>query len=935
MLFLLAQLAFSGYLNGQEMLFPKTPLRIHFDPEEYRGGSQNWDFDQDSLGILLVANNDGLLQFDGANWVSTRVPASTKIRAVHVDETNRVFVGGQGQIGFFNHSPSGFEFQSLLEHLNGPDRDISETWKIVPHENKLFFSTLDKVFVLEDTLFKKLNLPGLPQRMHELNSKLLIQIAKEGMYEIVQNDLTLIEGSTVMSQEIMGAVEQDDRLIFFSIDGLVYEQKAGSFSLLTSPLTDNIINVVTKLSNGDIAVGTQNNGLLILNDKLRLKRHFTEGEGISNRTVTALHEDQFNNLWVGLHNGIDYVELSSPLSIVTEQVGFEGTGYAAACWKGQTYLGTNNGLFVLEDDHYRLVEGSEGQVYNLSIIADRLILNHHRGAFLVSPQGLREIHPVGSWVFMPTPIPGRFVAGSYDGIRFFTMNEGKLTLDYKIEGLDESSRVMAFENDSVLWMTHGYKGAFRIVLNKALSEVKKIKRYGAEDGFPSNTLINVYNLGGAHVFTGENGLYTYNLSSDRFEPNTFLSSLLGEEHVSEMASTPEGDIYYIQDRKLGRLVQESVGTYRKETHIFNRINKYLSDDLEIISILDNRNILIGSKEAFIHFDPGAHFNINNQFDVVVGEVKVAKGDSIRYLMPQSDEKLKIAYKESVQIHFASPYFDGFEELVYSYRLSPLNDKWSDWSAENHREFNFLPSGKYTFEVKARNVYGLESEVRQLEFSVLDPWYATDVAIIGYGSMALLGFLFFSLFQRKKHNSEKEEIKRSKALAIKEKDQKITEIEEKSRHELDELRNEKLKTEIAHKNSQLTSVTTHLLQKNELIQEIKRKIEHTIESGLSKDELRRVVKTIDKNLSDDASWDQFAQHFDEVHGDFLKKLSNDINKLTPQETKLAAYLRMNMTSKEIAHLMNISVRGVELARYRLRKKLKLDRDQNLTDYLLQY
>ena len=99
-------------------------------------------------------------------------------------------------------------------------------------------------------------------------------------------------------------------------------------------------------------------------------------------------------------------------------------------------------------------------------------------------------------------------------------------------------------------------------------------------------------------------------------------------------------------------------------------------------------------------------------------------------------------------------------------------------------------------------------------------------------------------------------------------------------------------------------------------------------------MRKILLTIDRNMTEDDSWDQFSYHFDQVHGDFLKKLSSDVHKLTPQETKLAAYLRMNMSSKEIANLMNISVRGVELARYRLRKKLGLDRDQNLNDYLMQ-
>ncbi len=128
---------------------------------------------------------------------------------------------------------------------------------------------------------------------------------------------------------------------------------------------------------------------------------------------------------------------------------------------------------------------------------------------------------------------------------------------------------------------------------------------------------------------------------------------------------------------------------------------------------------------------------------------------------------------------------------------------------------------------------------------------------------------------------------------------------------------------------------HLLNKNEFVNGVRKRIEGIVnENGSSKEELKRIIKTIDRNLQEDDSWDKFSYHFDQVHGDFLKNISSDEIKLTPQETKLAAYLRMNMSSKEIANLMNISVRGVELARYRLRKKLKLERDQNLIDYLRQ-
>ncbi|RYY00234.1 MAG: hypothetical protein EOO53_22325 [Gammaproteobacteria bacterium] len=84
---------------------------------------------------------------------------------------------------------------------------------------------------------------------------------------------------------------------------------------------------------------------------------------------------------------------------------------------------------------------------------------------------------------------------------------------------------------------------------------------------------------------------------------------------------------------------------------------------------------------------------------------------------------------------------------------------------------------------------------------------------------------------------------------------------------------------------------------------------------------------------DENWEHFAHHFDKVHTDFLVVLKSRYPNLTPGELKLCAYLRMNLSNKEIAQLVNISTRGVEIARYRLRKKLGLSKETNLFDFLI--
>ena len=228
----------------------------------------------------------------------------------------------------------------------------------------------------------------------------------------------------------------------------------------------------------------------------------------------------------------------------------------------------------------------------------------------------------------------------------------------------------------------------------------------------------------------------------------------------------------------------------------------------------------------------------------------------------------------------------------------------------------------SFEVKALNLYGIESKTSSFSFQVLAPWYATQAAKLGYFGIGVLAFVLIPVIQRRKHKTEKSIINEEKEKELKIKDD-----------EIDKLHNEKLQTELDLKNDQLTSITMQLLKNKEFIKNVQDKIGGTLNEGGSRQDLKRLIKTIDHELSDNDSWDQFAYHFDQVHGNYLEKLSTNNIRLSPREIKLAAFLRMNMSSKEISKLLNITTRGVELARYRLRKNLNLKREQNLVEFLI--
>lgn len=94
----------------------------------------------------------------------------------------------------------------------------------------------------------------------------------------------------------------------------------------------------------------------------------------------------------------------------------------------------------------------------------------------------------------------------------------------------------------------------------------------------------------------------------------------------------------------------------------------------------------------------------------------------------------------------------------------------------------------------------------------------------------------------------------------------------------------------------------------------------------------LISQINHNIEHDKDFDVFQSNFNVLHSDFFNALEKRYSNLTRNEKVLCAYLKMNLSSKEIASLLNITIRGVEVSRYRLRKKLEIDKDINLNDFM---
>lgn len=940
---------FSGFCQLKNF---GTPFIHNYHKSEYKAGTQNWGISEDKNGFMYFANNDGVLRFDGLHWelLDTNIPLP--VRSVFVDSNDRIFVGLIDNFGFLGLTSGGeYEFHSL-RHLFDESVDFSDVWRINEIEQGIVFQSFEKLFIYDGNNIKVFSPKGKYRFSFNVNGRLYIQEHELGLFQYLNGVFEMVPwAEPLMHNEILSMVDignnnlliGTERGFYKYINGILKEWKCKVNDFIK---TNKLYSSASILSNY-FAFGTILNGVVISDEKGNIVQHLNVDKGLQNNTILSVYSDANKNLWLGLDNGIDYVEINSPITYVSEG-GTIGAGYCCVIHNDRIYLGTNQGLFVKSfnsitqnNESYKLIENTEGQVWSLTVLNNQLICGHNLGTFIINNEKANKISDEpGGWKYIRSKKDeNTLIGGFYSGLAIFKYGQNGWRFYKKLNGFNESSRFLVEDEKGFFWISHGAKGIFRVSMNERLDSITSYKLYNQNSGLPSNEKNIIFPFKGEVLVSTIDGVYEYNYIKDCFEKSTGKNNLFGNiGRIKTLNPDEEGNIWYIAQNESGVMRLNEDLTYTKINSPFKKLDRRYINEFEFIYPYNNENVFIGIDNGFAHYTSKFPKLYSQSFPSFITKIELPYLDSVIFFNNSiTIPEYKFPFrKNTIRFHFASPFFENLASLEFSYFLDNYSDSWSTWTKDGYKDFTNLNEGKYQFRLKARNIYGVESEISSFKFTILPPWYRSTIAYSIYLFLfVLLIFLTIRfILYRIDLSKKKENLKHQMELKQKEEQfQRQALLDEK---EIIKLKNDKLSAEKVHRDKELANQTMGIIQKNKFLKKLNeelRLLQNSTEDASVRNKITILKRKILKESESDMQNKIFETYFDEVHEEFFNRLKEKYPQLSPNDLRLCAYLKMNISTKEISTLLNISYRGVEISRYRLRKKLELSRDINLSAFLL--
>lgn len=899
-------------------------------------GNRILSITEDTLGNLWVGTyKDGLNKFDKQTEIFTHYGNAKgigeRVDCIKVLSDGNIWVGSNRGVGVINSSTDSIQTYSYPQGLNGGlVYDILET-----SNNDIYIATegveIQKYDRAEDRF---VNIPY--KRLSELSSNYRKQL-----------------------------VEGNDGLIWIaaSYHGLCsYNPESGASEIYTAEnghLSTNVLMGDMDIDMyGNLWICTEEDGINIFNTNTKKYTHFRHNHDVpsslnSNHIYTVFFDSE-HIAWIGTFNkGVNifnpYQEkFNSTLFSFNDLLNLKGLSILDVFEdsKNRVWIGTDgDGLFCFEkgENTLHFVRGDKHKLLTSNVITSLgedpygniLIGTYSGGMIRFNPESnkIQKFYSGTSKININSPHVWEILTDSKSrvwlgllaaGVERFYYNNGtfknfgpysneKNKIDF------QNVMVIMEDSDGDLWF--GTEGRGIYIWDNETDRILRIKDDGNSNVATQGVITCLFQDQWSSIWIGteDDGLYKYSKAKGTFErysaENGFVS-----DRVQSINEDPSGNLWigtasglFMMDHELGlfnKFITEdglSSNDFNADAMIRLADGRILAGTHGGVDIISNNLIKLNEELPRLVF---------TKLTILGNEVKPGSIINERKILEKSisyTNEVEILWKDKIfTLEFAALNYTLPEKCQYKYKLDGFDKNWIYTNADRRfATYSNLDAGKYTFRVIASNNDGKwgENELT-LDIIIKPPFWETSLFRV-FVILVFIGVVY--LLYRRRIETQKEIFKQKQL----EQERKIIALE-----------NEKLESE-------LKKLAFNILSKNKLLIDQKQKLQNLSNKAKLgvKEGIEKIVQSIDDDMDENKDWKFIEPQIDKAYNQFITKLRQKHPDLSATEIRIAAYIRMNLSTKEICEFMNKTQRAIENDRYRLRKKIGLETNDSIQQYFL--
>ncbi len=717
-------------------VYGQEPISKNYTSSNFQAHRLIWDFTQDKYQRLWMANNDGILRFDGNNWrlFKTQNP----VRSLAITKDGEIYAACLNDLGLLQFNKDGSTtFNSFKKHGALASLRATGDEKVIAIDNNVYFcfgNSLIKIVRQKDSLVAEIIREKQVLGIASYQNKLIVNLAKEGLTIFNNNTFTnLLNGVEMASMQISKAISTPKGLLIFTnYDGvfLYHQNKVSKMAAPMSSFAEKGVAGVCLLPQNKIAVGTLHHGVQIFNED------FSESQTVElpSNEIYALHSDHEGNLWTAHLKGLTHTLLGLPIKDYSK-FGSTGNINDLVVHEGQLIVATTAGLFSanpLNGRDFTPLKEVSSECWDLMVDANALYISTTNGLYVRKDKQVKNI------------LPNQTILGTQRGNLTNVIYAFGVSSVYKIEPQKSMSiEKIAGINELVQSVVELKDGTLLFgTLNNGVVVV------GKKISLPESLLngrVSFHSFNGQMIANAKDATYVLE-SNQQFKDGSEFAAIFNQIKSNDFYL--DQNFWVFTDKQLRQVGKSKLLGNNFAYAISGRPTAIFQNNNKVWAAFEDKLYQIDLSGQSSHSSITAiNFSKKHPNTIHFSGFFLDKKDRI---IDFQEYPLVIDYEDlPVEFEFGIASFIQPEKNHYSYQINGLNEDWSDWENSSKLVISSIRPGIYELKVKGKNAMGVESAEASIKFQIKSPWYLSSVAYLVYFTLVILFIYLLISFYHKR------------------------------------------------------------------------------------------------------------------------------------------------------------------------------------------